>query len=150
MEANRNQEIYNAYFSGQTLQVVADTYGLTRQRVQQIVKKMGPSRPRVSTSGRLRKFDYQAISQYVESNKATIQAAASHFGCSISTIMNALYSTGVSPTKKQRFTAAVVKDIVSRYQAGEKLRLIGESYNTSAQYINTVLRRAGATAKRRK
>lgn len=150
METNRNQEIYNDYFGGQTLQMVADKYGLTRQRVQQIVKKIGPARPRISGSGRLRQFDYAAIAKYVEENKATVQAAATHFGCSISTVMNALYSQGVSPTKKQRFTSIVVSDIVSRYLAGEKLRLIGESYGTSAQYINTVLRRAGATAKRRK
>jgi len=150
MESTRNQEIYNEYFSGQTLQVVADKYNLTRQRVQQIVKKMGPSRPRITNAGRLRKFDYAAIDQYVADNKTTVQATAAHFGCSISTVMNALYSQGTSPVKKQRFTSLVVDDIVSRYLAGEKLRLIGESYNTSAQYINTVLRRAGATAKRRK
>lgn len=150
MEASRNQEIYNEYFSGATLQAVADKYHLTRQRVQQIVKKMGPSRPRITNAGRLRKFDYKAIAKYVEENKTTVQATAVHFGCSISTVMNALYSEGVSPTKKQRFTSLVVDDIVSRYLAGEKLRLIGESYGTSAQYINTVLRRAGAIAKRRK
>jgi len=150
METTRNQEIYNEYFSGQTLQVVADKYSLTRQRVQQIVKKIGPSRPRIVNAGRLRKFDYKAIAQYVERNDTTIHATATHFGCSISTVMNALYSEGVSPTKKKRFTPSVVQDIVSRYLAGEKLRLIGESYGTSAQYINTVLRRAGATAKRRK
>jgi len=150
METVRNQEMYNEYFSGQTLQEVADKYNLTRQRVQQIVKKMGPSRPRVSNGGRHRKFDYKVIAQYVEENKSTVHATANHFGCSITTIMNALYAEGVEPTKKQRFTSLVVQDIVTRYLAGEKLRVIGESYNTSAQYINTVLRRAGAVAKRRK
>ena len=150
MEDSRNQQIYNEYLAGETLQAVADKYNLTRQRVQQIVKKVGPARPRISSSGRLRQFDYAAIAQYVADNKATIQATASKFGCSISTVMNALYAQGISPTKKQRFTSSVVADIVSRYQSGEKLRLIGESYGTSAQYINTVLRRAGATAKRRK
>jgi hypothetical protein len=98
---------------------------------------------------KLRKFDYAKIAQYVEENKATIQASATFFGCSVSTITNALYNQGVKPTKKVRFTSDLVADIVGRYQAGEKLRLIGETYGTSAQYINTVLRRNGATAGRR-
>lgn len=147
---NRNGSIYQDYFGGMTLQAVAEKYGVTRQRVQQIIKNSGlPKRPRVSGGPKLRKFDYAQIAQYVQENKATVQATASFFGCSISTVTNALYNQGVQPQKQVRFTSSAVADIVSRYQAGEKLRLIGESYNTSAQYINTVLRRNGATAGRR-
>ncbi len=147
---NRNESMYQDYFSGMTLQDVAGKYGVTRQRVQQIIKASGlPKRPRISGGSKIRKYDYSKIAQYVQENKATVQATAAFFGCSISTVTNALYNQGITPNKKVRFTSAAVADIVSRYQAGEKLRLIGESYNTSAQYINTVLRRNGATAGRR-
>jgi hypothetical protein len=146
----RNQSIYQDYFGGMTLEDVASKYGVTRQRIQQIIANSGlPKRPRLNGGLKLRKYDYAKIAQYVSDNKATVQSAASVFGCSISTVMNALYNQGVSPTKKVRFTAPVVADIITRYKAGEKLRLIGETYGTSAQYINTVLRRNGATAGRR-
>jgi len=147
--SQRDQEMYDYYYGGATLQEVADKYGLTRQRVQQIVVRCGPKRDRVSTR-KNRKYDYQAIASYLQENSATVQHTAAHFGCSISTVLNALYSVGVQPAKKVRFTSLAINDIVSRYQAGEKLRLIGESYNTTPQYINTVLRRAGAIASRRK
>jgi Mor family transcriptional regulator len=147
---SRNARIYQDYFGGMTLQDVANKYGVTRQRVQQIITNSGlPKRPRINGGPKLRKFDYAKIAQHVQENKATVQATASFFGCSISTVTNALYSQGVTPQKQVRFTSSIVADIVSRYQAGEKLRLIGESYGTSAQYINTVLRRNGATAGRR-
>jgi Mor family transcriptional regulator len=147
---NRNESMYQDYFGGMTLQDVADKYGVTRQRVQQIIKATGlPKRARISGGMKLRKFDYSKIAQHIQENKATVQATASFFGCPISTVTNALYNQGVTPHKQVRFTTSVVADIVSRYQAGEKLRLIGETYGTSAQYINTVLRRNGATAGRR-
>lgn len=146
----RNESMYQDYFGGMTLQLVADKYGVTRQRVQQIIEATGlPKRARLSGGMKLRKYDYPKIAQHVRDSKATIQATAQLFGCSISTVLNALYNQGVTPNKQVRFTSEAVLDIVSRYQAGEKLRLIGETYGTSAQYINTVLRRNGATSSRR-
>jgi len=145
----RNQLIYADYFSGMSLQDVAAKYGVTRQRIQQIVAKTGPKRPRLSGGPKLRKFSYEAIAEYYQLNKPTLVDAAKQFGCSVSTITHALAERGVVGGRKLRFTDQAITDIVSRYQAGEKLRLIGESYQTSAQYINTILRRSGATARRR-
>jgi Mor family transcriptional regulator len=145
----RNQFIYADYFAGMSLQDVATKYGVTRQRIQQIVAKAGPKRPRLSGGPKLRKFSYDEIAAYYQANEATLADTAKHFGCSISTVSHALAEKGVEGRKKPRFTSQSINDIVSRYQAGEKLRLIGESYQTSAQYINTILRRSGATARRR-
>jgi|APGre2960657423_1045063.scaffolds.fasta_scaffold49660_2 Mor family transcriptional regulator len=145
----RNQLIYADYFGGMSLQDVAGKYGVTRQRIQQIVSKTGPKRPRLSGGSKLRKFSYEAIASYYKLNTPTLVDAAKNFGCSVSTITHALAEQGVVGQRKIRFTDESITDIVSRYQAGEKLRLIGETYQTSAQYINTILRRSGATARRR-
>lgn len=145
----RNQLIYADYFGGMSLQDVATKYGVTRQRIQQIVSKTGPKRPRLSGGPKLRKFSYEDIAAYYQANKTTLAATAAHFGCSISTVNHALAELGVQGQRQLRFTDQAITDIVSRYQAGEKLRLIGQSYQTSAQYINTILRRSGATARRR-
>lgn len=145
----RNQNIYADYFAGMSLQDVAAKYGVTRQRIQQIVAKTGPKRPRLSGGPKLRKFSYEAIASYYQQNQPTLAEAAKHFGCSVSTITHALAAHNIQGSRKLRFTPEVISDIVSRYQAGEKLRLIGESYQSSAQYINTILRRTGTTARRR-
>lgn len=144
----RNQNIYADYFGGMTLQSVAEKYGLTRQRVEQIVVKIGPKRERINGGMKNRVFDYGKIAEFYSNNTATLGETAKNFGCSVSTVRYALSSAGVE-TKNRKFTKEIVGDIVSRYQAGEKLRLIGESYQVSPQHINTILRRSGVSARRR-
>jgi Mor family transcriptional regulator len=145
----RNNLIATDYLSGMTLQSVAEKYGITRQRVQQIVAKMGVNRPPILNSTRLRKYDYDEIVSYYREHSPTLTEATKKFNCSTSTIRNALFTAGLSTSKRTKFTTDAVQDVVTRYRAGERLVLIGKSYDVSAQYINTVLRRAGVQPVRR-
>jgi len=145
----RNNLIATDYLSGMTLQSVAEKYGITRQRVQQIVAKMGVSRPPILNSTRLRKYDYDEIVSYYREHSPTLTEITKQFNCSTSTVRNALFTAGLTTNKRAKFTTDAVQDVITRYRAGERLVLIGKSYDVSAQYINTVLRRAGVQPVRR-
>lgn len=145
----RNQLIAQDYLSGMTLSAVAEKYGITRQRVQQIVVRQGVSRPRITHSPKLRTHDYDAIVQYFQENSPTLSAAARALNCSITTVRNALERANISVRHYRKFTNEAVQDVITRYRAGERLVMIGKSYDVSPQYVNTILRRAGITPARR-
>ena len=71
------------------------------------------------------------------------RAAADKFGVSVDSITRALRKRGVSMRKDKYTTTEVQRDITRRYLAGERLRVIAESYGTRAQHINTLLRKWG-------
>jgi Mor family transcriptional regulator len=144
----RNQELIDAYKSGMTMAELGQKFGITRQRVSQIFKRHGVY---VAPSRRGRKpVDQETTQKYVaEAVKFGSKVkAAETFGVSPDTIGRALRRAGVS-LKVGKFSDEKVKgDIIRRYESGERLREIAESYGTRAQHVNTLLRKWGVEAKR--
>jgi transposase-like protein len=145
----RNELIAQDYLSGMTLSAVAEKYGVTRQRIQQIVARKGISRPRITHSPKLRAYDYEAITAYLQDGSPTLSETARHFGCSMSVIRNVVKQAGIPVRRYLKFNEQAVQDVITRYRAGERLVLIGKTYDVSAQYVNTLLRKAGVTPERR-
>jgi hypothetical protein len=144
----RDKEVIEIYQGGATMAEIGEKYGITRQRVSQIFKRYGVY---VAPSRRGRKpVDAETTQKYVAEavRLGSKVKAAERFGVSPDTIGRALRRAGVS-LKVGKFTDEKVKaDIIRRYESGERLREIAESYDTRAQHVNTLLRKWGVEAKR--
>ena len=144
----RDKEVIGMYETGATMAQIGEKFNITRQRVSQIFKRynivVAPSR-----RGR-RPVDPETTQKYVaEAVKLGSKVkAAEVFGVSPDTIGRALRRSGIS-LRVGKFTDAKVRaDIISRYEGGERLREIAESYGTRAQHVNSLLRKWGVEAKR--
>jgi hypothetical protein len=144
----RDAEILKEYQTGMTMAELGAKHGITRQRISQIFKRAGVV---VAPSRRGRKPVDAALSQAYVAEAVKLGnkvQAAQKFGVSPDTIGRALRRAGIS-LRVGKFTDAKVKaDIVSRYESGERLREIAESYGTRAQHVNSLLRKWGVEAKR--
>ena len=146
--STRNQELIQAYQAGMTMAQLGEKFGITRQRVSQIFKKHGIY---VAPSRRGRKpTDPETTKKYVaEAVKLGSKTkAAELFGVSPDTIGRALRKSGIKLSVGKFSDEKVKADIIRRYESGERLREIGESYGTRAQHVNTLLRKWGVEARR--
>ena len=114
IKSNRNAEICAMYESGRTLAEVGDFYGMTHQRVLQIIRRAGvPKGPSHVTLARV------PIRQAAEA-KRQIQA------------------------EKWFAAAQRRADIIAAYQRGDKLRVIAAEFGVyGVQALNTLLRSWG-------
>lgn len=142
--SGRHAEVIALYQQGKTMAEIGATFGITRQRVCQVLQHNGVKADQ-SRRGR-RKTPKETIDMYVKEALATgsKRTAAEKFGVSVDVITRALRRNGVVLREKTKFTQEETKlDIKRRYLSGEKLRLIAESYGTRPQHINTLLRKWG-------
>jgi transposase len=141
--SGKAEEVIALYKSGKTMAEVGEAFGTTRQAVCQLLAK---HKVPVDASRRGRKPVAQEITDaYV---KAAMElgskgAAAEKFGVSVDTIGRALRRSGISMRSTKFTTDEVRTDIINRYQGGERLRVIAESYGTRAQHVNSLLRKWG-------
>lgn len=144
----RNQELIQAYQTGMTMAELGAKFGITRQRVSQIMKKHGVY---VAPSRRGRKPTNPELTQKYVAEAVKLgskKKAAEVFGVSPDAIGRALRKSGVKLSVGKFSDEKVRADIIRRYESGERLREIAESYGTRAQHVNTLLRKWGVEAKR--
>lgn len=139
----RDEQMVGMYTSGKTMEEIGAHYGVSRQRICQILQRNG-----VSTAGARRgrkPADPAKLAAYAQEAITTgsKKQAAEKFGVSVDTIGRAMRFAGVSLRSTKFATEDTRADIVKRYLAGERLRVIAESYGTRAQHINSLLRRWG-------
>jgi hypothetical protein len=98
----RAYEMANRFAAGQTLQQIGDLFGLSRERVRQIIKPLGMNRARggqrVVSNLRL----FSIAERRIASRQKRIQKQEEYFGCSYSEIMN--LSGGVAPFMARKKT----------------------------------------------
>jgi len=151
---SRNADMAKDYLDSQmSLAQLSKKYNLSRQRISQLFKKMGVQTRPVSSSANYRgepKHDYSAIAlRAVE--LGSITAAATEFGLTKGQVNYALQKTDQNIFAQKFREPKVVAEILADYQDGVMtLREIGEKFGTSAQYINTILRRNGVVGKRKR
>lgn len=146
--STRNQELIQAYQAGMSMAELGAKFGITRQRVSQIMKRNGVY---VAPSRRGRKPTDPALTQKYVAEAVKLGSktkAAEVFGVSADTIGRALRKSGVKLSVGKFSDEKVRADIIRRYESGERLREIAESYGTRAQHVNTLLRKWGVEAKR--
>jgi DNA-directed RNA polymerase sigma subunit (sigma70/sigma32) len=136
-----------------SLAQLSKKYNLSRQRISQLFKKMSVQTRPVSSSANYRgepKRDYNAIAlRAVE--LGSISAAASEFGLTKGQVNYALQKTDQSIYLQKFREPKVVAEILADYSDGVMtLKQIGEKFGTSAQYINTILRRNGVSGGRKR
>jgi hypothetical protein len=140
----KHDEVIAMYQSGKTMAEIGEKFGLTRQRICQVLQK---NNVKVDSSRRGRRpVPQETIDTYVAEavRLNSKQDAAAKLGVSVDAITRALRRSGIRLRGKDKFTNEETKqDIKRRYLAGERLRVIAESYGTRAQHINTLLRKWG-------
>ena len=152
--STRNEQMATDYLESQmSLAQLSKKYNLSRQRISQLFKKMGVQTRPVSSSANYRgepKRDYNAIAlRAVE--LGSISAAASEFGLPKGQVNYALQKTDQSIYLQKFREPKVVAEILAAYSDGVMtLKEIGEKFGTSAQYINTILRRNGVIGGRKR
>jgi YesN/AraC family two-component response regulator len=152
--SSRNAEMAKDYLDNQmSLAQLSKKYNLSRQRISQLFKKMSVQTRPVSSSANYRgepKRDYNAIAlRAVE--LGSISAAASEFGLTKGQVNYALQKTDQSIYLQKFREPKVVAEILADYSDGVMtLKQIGEKFGTSAQYINTILRRNGVSGGRKR
>lgn len=152
--STRNEQMATDYLESQmSLAQLSKKYNLSRQRISQLFKKMGVQTRPVSSSANYRgepKRDYNAIAlRAVE--LGSISAAASEFGLTKGQVNYALQKTDQSIYLQKFREPKVVAEILAAYSDGVMtLKEIGEKFGTSAQYINTILRRNGVIGGRKR
>jgi predicted DNA-binding protein YlxM (UPF0122 family) len=152
--SSRNDAMATDYLESQmSLAQLSKKYNLSRQRISQLFKKMGVQTRPVSSSANYRgepKRDYNAIAlRAVE--LGSISAAASEFGLTKGQVNYALQKTDQSIYLQKFREPKVVAEILAAYSDGVMtLKEIGEKFGTSAQYINTILRRNGVIGGRKR
>jgi DNA-directed RNA polymerase sigma subunit (sigma70/sigma32) len=152
--ASRNSQMATDYLDNQmSLAQLSKKYNLSRQRISQLFKKMGVQTRPVSSSANYRgepKRDYNAIAtRAVE--LGSISAAAAEFGLTKGQVNYALQKTEQNIYLQKFREPKVVAEILAAYSDGVMtLKQIGEQFGTSAQYINTILRRNGVIGGRKR
>lgn len=152
--STRNEQMATDYLESQmSLAQLSKKYNLSRQRISQLFKKMGVQTRPVSSSANYRgepKRDYNAIAlRAVE--LGSISAAANEFGLTKGQVNYALQKTDQSIYLQKFREPKVVAEILAAYSDGVMtLKEIGEKFGTSAQYINTILRRNGVIGGRKR
>ena len=152
--ASRNSQMATDYLDNQmSLAQLSKKYNLSRQRISQLFKKMGVQTRPVSSSANYRgepKRDYVAIAtRAVE--LGSIVAAANEFGLTKGQVNYALQKTDQNIFAQKFREPKVVAEILAAYADGVMtLKQIGEHFGTSAQYINTILRRNGVVGGRKR
>jgi hypothetical protein len=149
----RNEQMAKDYLESEmSLAQLSKKYNLSRQRISQLFKKMGVQTRPVSSSANYRgeKRDYSAIAtRAVE--LGSIAAAASEFGLTKSQVNYALQKSDKNIYAQKFRDPKAVAEILADYADGAlTLREIGLKFGTSAQYINTILRRNGVSGARRR
>ena len=150
---DRNSQMATDYLeSKMSLSQLAGKYNLSRQRISQLFKKMGiETRPSsVASQYRQPARDYVAIAaRAVELGSA--RAAAEEFALTLGQVNYALQKTEQSVYQQKFREPKVIAEILAAYTDGVlTLREIGEKYGTSAQYVNTILRRNGVIGGRKR
>ena len=141
--SGRAEEVIALYKTGKTMAEVGEAFGTTRQAVCQLLAK---HKVQIDPRRRGRKpVSQETTDAYVAATKelGNKAEAAKKFGVSIDTIGRALRRSGISMRSTKFTTDNVKTDIIGRYQGGERLRVIAESYGTRAQHVNSLLRKWG-------
>lgn len=144
----RDKEMIELHAAGKTMSEIGEQYGITRQRVCQILQRYGV---KVDPSRRGRKPVAKEVSEAYVAEAVALGnkiKAAEKFGVSPDTIGRALRRAGVSLRSTKFTTDQVKSDIIARYHKGERLSAIAQSYDTRAQHVNSLLRKWGVEAKR--
>ena len=139
----KHDQVIAMYQAGKTMAEIGQEFGLTRQRICQVLQK---NKVKVDSRRGRRPVPQETIDTYVAEavRLNSKRDAAETLGVSVDAITRALRRSGVRLRSQNKFTNEEAKgDITRRYNSGEKLRVIAESYGTRAQHINTLLRKWG-------
>ena len=150
----RNEQMARDYLESlMSLAQLYKKYNLSRQRISQLFKKMGVQTRPISSAVNYRgepKRDYSAIATRAM-ELGSIAAAASEFGITKGQVNYALQKTDNSIYLQKFREPKIVAEILADYADGAlTLREIGVKFDTSAQYVNTILRRNGVVGGRKR
>lgn len=115
----RNKEVLARFAAGSTLQEIGDEFGITRERVRQIVEKSG-TKPRAVQKEEL----YELIAKAVEADNLSLSEAAARFNVENGVVSRACRMHDVAWRKDHLYDtpeiaamAELVKDGMSMHQA---------------------------------
>lgn len=129
---DRQQAIIERFDAGETLESIGDSYGITRERVRQIVAKAG-CKPRHALK---REFRDQII-QTMQREWLTCGELASRFGVSAAVILKTAWEAGVKLPRRTREQEEELAALADRVRAGESFNGIAGGDHTVANRIKT-------------
>lgn len=115
----RNQEIAARFDAGETLEAIATDHGITRERVRQIVTRMG-CKPRREAYGDLR----AEIADAARVEWLTTAELVNRFGVSAATVLSAVALAGISLPTRTKQEEDELSALAERVRAGESIRSI--------------------------
>lgn len=152
--SDRHAVILARFEGGETLQQIGDDFGITRERVRQIVKKEGgKARGKGNRRRTVPVWSKLDTVRRLAADGLSIPEIAAAIGDSGQNIRNACLKSGITVSRgKRKITPAVVErafDIAADYKAGISGSKIARKYGIPAPTIYRFLRVAGVNPDRR-
>lgn len=120
--ANRNAEIANLFDSGETLEAIGKRFGLTRERVRQIARRLN-----METRSSLAAARRKGVADAVRARNLSTKEAAAEFGYSESAIIQICRSFKVTPrAKTPLYKSDMINALADRVRAGESIHAVSE------------------------
>lgn len=144
---DRNVRIMAMYSGGNTLQQIADEFGVSRQRIEQIVRKEGGAKrgPR-----RIKRAPvWQKIEEVksLASSGCTLAEIADAVGDTYQNVVNAVHANGIKVRRAKKQVSQRVSQrafaVAAEYKAGKKTGEIAATFGCQQPEIYRFLRIAG-------
>ena len=143
-KTERDKALVKDYLAGPiTLKELGQKYGLTRERVRQLLNRCG-------VTGRYdivrpRQFDPDALVERYKSSRLNVVQVSREFGCSNTTVENALKRAGVPVDLSRTERRSIVRPnrAIKMYESGKTCAQIARTLGCSTMTVSTTLRREG-------
>lgn len=144
VKTNRNEEICRRYVAGETQTELSKAYGLTRERVRQIIDRAGlvPERKRLS--------DFIAVVAGTVARKSmTVREAAAYFDTGHNNIYRYCRMHGVTPAARTQEELDELSALADEVKAGKSIRQAVKLDHAKGEKLRRFLRDNGIAAKGR-
>jgi len=149
-KTDRNAALIRIYLKAPTtLQALGDKYGISRERVRQILARNNVTF-RYPTPDRERKFDHGAIAERYRTTSLTAVQIAQEFGCSNHTVSVAMAEYGIKwEIGRSHYSSITDPSLaVKMYEAGKTCACIAAHFDCSASTAAKFLRGRGIKMRR--
>lgn len=151
--SDRTAQIKAMYAAGRTLQSIADEFGVSRQRIEQIAREEGlQPRGRVRPSRRAVVWGKLAEVRSLAASGCTLREIADAIGCTYANVSFACRAEGITVQKakrgpSQRITAEAF-EVAKAYKAGRTTKEIADAFSRQQPEVYRLLRVAGVKPNR--
>lgn len=149
---DRNVRIMAMYNGGETFQAIADEFGVSRQRIEQIVRKEGGAKRGPRKIKRAPVWGKIAEVKSLAASGCTLAEIADAVGDTYQNVVGAVNAEGIKVRRAKRQSSARISkeafEVAAAYKAGDSTYDIATRFNRKQPEIYRLLRIAGVKPNR--